>query len=775
MTIDFRDLNRLLVPEGQPFPLVEDMVVRARNCQWFSALDINSAFWSIPIRVKDRFKTAFVTQTGHWQWRNLPFGLKNAPAAFQRILSGVIRKYNLQSFCENYIDDILIYSNSFEEHIDHLQKLFDAIKKEGWKLKFLKCKFATNSISYLGHIIEDNTVRPIRDNLISIKLFPRPTNRKNIRQFLGKINFYNKYIPNTAKKLECFHRLLRKNVPFEWSEECEKTFNEIKEYLISSPILAIFDPNLPTAIYTDASGEGIAAILKQQQPDGQEKPVAFFSKKLNDSQKRKKAIYLKSYAVREAVKYWRFWLIGRHFKINTDHKPLEKLNLKSRPDEELGDIANYLLQFDFDIIYRPGKINLEADCLSRNPVLSADLEDCDKDLQTVNYLSLEQVKAIQSTLKPTSQDYSKNGMIFRKIKGKNKIVLPQQSGFELLEKVHNDLGHIGAWTIYNTLKNDYFFPKMYILALKITRSCETCLKNKVRRRIEGNTLGHFGPGTKPFQIVSLDTVGGFNCERSKHRYLHLLIDHFTRFAYILTSQNQNTKTFIKLIKSVLKDFQFETLLSDQYGGLNSKKFQEFLHEHNIKHCFTAVDHPSSHGIVERLNQTVVNRIRCKVNRNGGKASWTRAAHESIKDYNRTTHSATGFTPEYLAFGKKKKISPLSHDSSYDQDLETVFSNSQKSHMRNKKRLDKGKKDVTFNEGEMVLIDNGSKLNREKMDPVRIGPFKIHKKISNSLYEILVGRKSKGDTRTYHVSKIFKKKNAVTSVSEKDKEVRNSLL
>ena len=188
-----------------------------------------------------------------------------------------------------------------------------------------------------------------------------------------------------------------------------------------------------------------------------------------------------------------------------------------------------------------------------------------------------------------------------------------------------------------------------------------------------------------------------------------------------------------------------------------------------------MDHPSSHGIVERLNQTVVNRIRCKVNRNGEKSSWTRAAHESIKDYNRTLHSATGFTPEYLAFGKKKKISPLSHDSSYDQDLETAFSNSQKSHMRNKKRLDKGKKDVTFNEGEMVLIDNGSKLNREKMDPVRIGPFKIHKKISNSLYEILVGRKSKGDTRTYHVSKIFKKKNAVTSVSEKDKEVRNSLL
>jgi hypothetical protein len=309
MCIDFRDLNKLLVPESQPFPLIEDMVVRTRECEWFTALDINSAFWSIPVRVKDRYKTAFVTQHGHWQWRSMPFGLKNSPAIFQRILSGLVRKNNLQNFCVNYIDDILIFSKNFDEHIEHVSALLEAIKAEGFKLKFTKCSFAKNTVKYLGHIIEKNSVRPLQDNLVSIKEFPTPQNRKNIRQFLGKINFYNKYIQNSSQKLEVFHRLLRKDVPFEWTPECQETFEQIKTYLTSSPILAIFDPNLPTKIYTDASGEGIGAILKQMQINGEEKPVAYFSRKLNDSQKKKKAIYIESLAIREAVKYWRYWLI----------------------------------------------------------------------------------------------------------------------------------------------------------------------------------------------------------------------------------------------------------------------------------------------------------------------------------------------------------------------------------------------------------------------------------------------------------------------------------
>lgn len=204
LCIDFRDLNKIIVPQAQPFPLIEDLMIKTRNCKFFTTLDINSAFWAIPLRIEDRKKTGFVTQEGHFQWNCLPFGLKTSPAIFQRILSNILRKYKLTDFTVNYINDILIYSETFEDHINHLTQLLEAIKTEGFRLKFTKCTFASDSVKYLGHIIQNNSIKPVKDNLISIKNFPVPKTQKNVRQFLGKINFYHEYIHKSAIILSYF-------------------------------------------------------------------------------------------------------------------------------------------------------------------------------------------------------------------------------------------------------------------------------------------------------------------------------------------------------------------------------------------------------------------------------------------------------------------------------------------------------------------------------------------------------------------------------------------
>lgn len=306
MCVDYRELNKLIIPESQPFPLIDEILVKTRGCSWFSALDINAAFWSIPIRTKDRHKSAFITQHGHYEWRSMPFGLKIAPAAFQRILSGIIKRHNLDNFSSNYLDDVLVFSRSFDEHVVHVQCLINAIFEEGFRLNFKKCNFAASSIQYLGHILGPDTVRPLQDNLVAIKNFPVPKCRKNIRQFLGKVNFYRKFIPHSVCILEPFHNLLRKNIPFLWSPECHSKFDQIKVLLTSTPILAIFDRTKPVFIYTDGSGISMGAVLKQSQSDSSQKPVAYFSKKLSDAQKKKKAIYIESIAIREAIRYWRY-------------------------------------------------------------------------------------------------------------------------------------------------------------------------------------------------------------------------------------------------------------------------------------------------------------------------------------------------------------------------------------------------------------------------------------------------------------------------------------
>lgn len=198
----------------------------------------------------------------------------------------IIRKHKLGKFTVCYIDDILLFSGFFADHVRHLRQLFQAIKSEGLRLKFSKYTFAANSVKYLSHIIQNNSVRPLKDNLISIKNFPTPKTQKNVRQFLGKINFHHKYVPKIAIKLEPLHNPLRKGQTFNWTKACQESFDEMKQILCSQPVLTIFVPNLPIHIYTDASILGVGAVLKQPQKNNEEKTVAYFSKKLNEVQKR---------------------------------------------------------------------------------------------------------------------------------------------------------------------------------------------------------------------------------------------------------------------------------------------------------------------------------------------------------------------------------------------------------------------------------------------------------------------------------------------------------
>ena len=487
LCIDFRDLNKIIVPQSQPFPLIEDLIIKTRNCRYFSKLDINSAFWSIPLRIEDRRKTGFVTQEGHFQWTYLPFGLKTSPAIFQRILSNIIRKHNLANFTVNYIDDILIFSKSFEEHIDHLSKLLEAIMEEGFRLKLSKCTFALDSVQYLGHIIRHNSISPVNDNLISIRNFPVPENKKNVRQFLGKINFYNEYVPKISQILEPLHNLLRKGQEFIWSEECQKVFEYMKNFLCTQPVLAIFDLDLPIHIYTDASLKGIGAELKQPQLNENpkiEKPVAYFSRKLNDSQKRKKAIYLECIAIKEAVKFWQHWLIGKHFKIFSDHKPLEKMNIRARTDEELGDLTHYLSQFDFEIIYHPGKDNLDTDCLSRNPVLEPQ-EDENDQLKVVNLINLEDILEDQKRNKDIKPNINrlnfKDNLYYKKARNKEKIVLSEEFSKKLIEDTHEKFCHIGINQMKNKILPYYTAVNISENIKKTCKYCEICIKKQIKR------------------------------------------------------------------------------------------------------------------------------------------------------------------------------------------------------------------------------------------------------------------------------------------------------
>lgn len=255
--------------------------------------------------------------------------------------------------------------------------------------------------------------------------------------------------------------------------------------------------------------------------------------------------------------------------------------------------------------------------------------------------------------------------------------------------------------------------------------------------------------------MSIDTVGGFAGNRSSKRYMHILVDHFTRYAWIHTSKNQTAMEFVKLIEPVSRHNKIQILLADQYTGINSNDLKKFLRDKEIKLIFTSTDCADSNGLNERLNQTLTNRIRCKMNDRDPRA-WSKIADDCVTEYNRTEHSVTKFEPAYLLFGTKSSINPLERDNSQpnlERDREQAYNNSMKNFESNKKRIDKNRREFDFKVGDLVYIENGSKMNRKKLDRIRIGPFPISKRISSLIYEVQCGKRRR-ESNYFHVKKLF---------------------
>lgn len=555
-----------------------------------------------------------------------------------------------------------------------------------------------------------------------------------MRQFLGKINYYHKFIDNCAIRLEPLHNLLRKNVPFVWSPDCQDCFEDLKKRLCSEPILQIFNYEKEIFIETDASRIGIGAILKQKGDDDMLHPVAYFSKKLKPTQSRKDAIYIECYAIKEAISYWQHYLMGQEFTVLTDHKPLENLRVKARPDTLLGHLVNYLSQFNFKIVYRKGRENTEADALSRNPVLEHfESEEliCVSNLLTLQEIQDDQNENIEHfQLEPDQQ------VMFKVKNNHRRIIISESLGRNLIEKVHLSFGHIGSKKIVETIIPQYYFPNMRHHAQEFCDACVICLCNKTRTKRPLGFIDRLVSPSRPFQLMSLDTVGGLSGNKSTKRYLHILTDHFSKFAWIHTSTTQKAKDFIKLIRKVTDTNQIELLLFDRYSGINSKDLKKYLKENKVSSVFTPRNHPSSNGSVERLGQTLINRIRCKYAQYGRLKPWSRIAEECVEEYNRTIHSVTRFPPCYLQDGTEVTLSPIDlNENDLNEDRKQAKVNNDRFFNKMKQRVDKKFKDKELKIGDLVFVDLGNKLSRNKLDPIRDGPFQIIEQCSPLMYRL----------------------------------------
>ncbi|GBG76676.1 hypothetical protein CBR_g22893 [Chara braunii] len=371
MCIDYRGLNAITAKNREPLPRIDDLLDRAQGCRYLSKIDLKSRYHQIAIRPEDQHKTAFQTKYGLYEFVVMPFGLCNAPGTFQHAMNRIFHDY-LDKFVIVYLDDVLIFSKTVEEHVAHLDKVLSLLRHHKFKINGEKCEFGCTRVLYLGHEISAEGLKPDDAKVANICEWPRPQYVTEMRSFLGMIGYYKTFVKNYSIVAAPLTDLTRLHTPWEWTDECEVAFRHLKHALTHYEVLKLLDPDKPFIVTTDASQYGIGAVLAQQEGP-KLRPVEYMSKKM-PSQKLAKSTYEKElYAVYKALTHWRHYLLGRFFILRTDHQTLRWMRTQSVLSDALKRWIEVIEQYDFDPQYLKGEYNKVADALSRRPDFSANL------------------------------------------------------------------------------------------------------------------------------------------------------------------------------------------------------------------------------------------------------------------------------------------------------------------------------------------------------------------------------------------------------------------
>jgi hypothetical protein len=457
--IDYRKLNSVTHRDTYPLPRVDETLDLLGNAQIFSKIDLASGYWQIEVDEKDREKTAFITRDGIYEWEVMPFGLTNAPATFQRtmdiLLSGI-----KGIFCLVYIDDIIIFSKTFDEHLQQLEEVFKRLRKAGLQAKASKCSFIQNELIYLGHRVSFNGIEPDPSKIKVVRDFPVPASVRKVREFLGLCNYYRRFIRNFADLASPLTDLTKKDAKFDWTAECQACFDELKKRLTSEPILAHPDFRLPFTMHSDASNTGLGIVLTQVQ-DGKERVISYASRALTKAEKNYSTTEREALAVVWGSKYFRPYLYGRRYVVYTDHNALVSLMKSKDTSSRLTRWALTLEEYNPEIKHRPGKKNMNADALSR--IYEEDNKDSVKEaiflidnISSLRFKSLQQsdpeLRPLYSLLQtgktiPGSDYILHNGYIMRQWTNKGshvrnrtyqQYIVPAALRNEIMTACHDD-------------------------------------------------------------------------------------------------------------------------------------------------------------------------------------------------------------------------------------------------------------------------------------------------------------------------------------------------
>lgn len=614
---DYRRLNNATTPDRYPVPHIQDFAARLHGARVFSKIDLVRGYHQIPVHEPDIPKTAVITPFGLFEFLRMPFGLKNAAQAFQRLMDVVGQDLD---FVFIYLDDILVFSRSHREHRHHLRQLFRRLDEYGLVVNVDKCQFGRSTIDFLGHQISSDGVLPLPDKVDVIRNFPKPTTVKGLQEFNGMVNFYHRFVPGAARIMQpLYAALTRKPQVLLWTPDMDAAFETAKEALAGATMLSYPHADAPTALTTDASATAVGAVLEQC-VDGVWQPLAFFSKQLRPPEQKYSAFDRELLALYLAVRHFRYYLEGRFFTAYTDHMPLTFAFAKlsdpwsARQQRHLTAVS----EFTTSVRHVTGKNNPVADALSRTTVAAVHtlLPGIDYSALAAAQLTDEELPAYRTAI---------SGLVLQDIPlgpagttllcdvsvGHPRPIVPASWRRHVFDAVHS-LAHPSVRATQTLVASKFVWHGLRKQVAHWARTCVPCQTSKIQQHVK-SPVSTFTVPQRRFDHIHVDIVGPLPSSRG-FTHLFTIIDRFTRWPEAIPLSDTSTQACARaLITHWIARFGLPChMTSDRGSQFTSDLWSTVARLLGTQIHHTTAYHPQANGLVERFHRHLKQALRARL-------------------------------------------------------------------------------------------------------------------------------------------------------------------
>ena len=669
MCLDYREVNKHLAEDIHPLPRLEELVEVAAGHKYYATLDMREAYFQLVLDQDSRDLTTFSDGVSLFRFKRLPFGLNCSPAIFSRKMAEIIAPLVAENWIRNYLDDIIVWADSYDSLLARLDKLFGVLKDRGVKLNLKKCDIGHSKVKFLGHIVSRDGSSPDPDNIKAVQDRRPPKTVKQVRSFLGLCGFYRRFVKNFTKIALPLTALTRKTTKFVWTEKCQRAFEELKRRLTMSPILINPDLNAPFTLTTDASDAAIGAVLSQFR-NGTQRVVGYFSRKLSGAESRYSVTDREALAVVRACRHFYHFLWAHKFHINTDHLPLTSVFSRRTKSPRMSRWALEMRDYNFTISYVKGKDNVVADELSRQ------VNEVYAKLPVESFLGLPKDEfRLEQSRDHKCIDLMQSGLLIKPWRKKGRIpvhkfatingilyfsrrrldggiawvlVIPDSLKQKALTWAHEAVGHLGQRKTLAECENLFYWDNLRGDTFEFVQTCWTCQKIKQSQGLM-QKWQDMPRVERPLDRVSLDLidlVGGAN----SFRYALTIVDHYSRFVRAYPLQDKGTQKVIKMFKRYIQAYgPPSTVLTDNGMEFASGAFKQLCDKENITHAYSTPYHPQGNSLIERLHGTLKGVLAALCIDNP--KAWPTAISTCEMILNSAVHGTTGVQPFFAFHGR----------------------------------------------------------------------------------------------------------------------------